>query len=100
MHLREPNVISDNHPLLYMKNFFTELKGATVFSSINLTSAYLQVMLHEDSLDLIVFITDKRAVSVSPGTLQLTFGTGSFYKNDGNKALSESKLVYEWTHGS
>ncbi len=57
--LREPNraVIIDNHPLSHMEDLFTELKGATMFSSIDLNNAYLGVMLHEDSRDLTAFIT-------------------------------------------
>ncbi len=57
--LQEPNraVIIDIHPLTHMEDLFTELKGATMFSSIDLNNAYLRVMLHEDSRDLTAFIT-------------------------------------------
>lgn len=57
--LQEPNraVIIDSHPLPHMEDLFTELKGATMFSSIDVNNAYLQVMLHEDSQDLTAFIT-------------------------------------------
>ncbi|KAL0172252.1 hypothetical protein M9458_032563, partial [Cirrhinus mrigala] len=60
--LREPNraVIIDSHPLPHMEDLFTELNGATMFSSIDLNNAYLQVMLHEDSRDLTAFITHDR----------------------------------------
>lgn len=57
--LRGPNkaVIVDSYPLPHMEEMMTLLKGATVFSTIDLESAYHQVPLHEDSLDLTAFIT-------------------------------------------
>lgn len=40
-----------------MEDLFTELKGATVFSHIDLQSAYHQLPLHEESQNLTAFIT-------------------------------------------
>ncbi|KAJ8356857.1 hypothetical protein SKAU_G00196510 [Synaphobranchus kaupii] len=57
--LREPNkaVIMDSYPLPHMDELLSSLRGATVFSTIDLASAYHQVPLHEDSRDLTAFIT-------------------------------------------
>ncbi|KAK0134339.1 Retrovirus-related Pol polyprotein from transposon 17.6 [Merluccius polli] len=57
--LREPNkaVVIDGHPLPHMEELFTELRGATMFSTLDLLSAYHQVTLHEDSRSLTTFIT-------------------------------------------
>nr|XP_055041695.1 uncharacterized protein K02A2.6-like [Misgurnus anguillicaudatus] len=57
--LREPNraVITDCYPLPHMEDLFTELRGATVFSQIDLQSAYHQLPLHEESQNLTAFIT-------------------------------------------
>lgn len=57
--LREPNkaVIVDAFPLPHMDELLSNLKGATVFCTIDLTSAYYQMPLHENSRDLTAFIT-------------------------------------------
>ncbi|KAJ8337405.1 hypothetical protein SKAU_G00386250 [Synaphobranchus kaupii] len=57
--LREPNkaVVIDSHPLPPIEEVFTELKGAKMFSTIDLQNAYHQVSLHHDSRDLTAFIT-------------------------------------------
>ncbi len=57
--LREPNkaVIVDSFPLPHMEEMFANLCGATVFSTLDLQSAYHQVTLHEDSRNLTAFIT-------------------------------------------
>ena len=40
-----------------MEEILTTLKGSTVFTTIDLTNAYYQVLLHEDSHDLAAFTT-------------------------------------------
>lgn len=57
--LREPNkaVIIDSHPLPHIEEVFTELRGASMFSTIDLQNAYHQVTLHPDSRDLTAFVT-------------------------------------------
>ncbi len=57
--LREPNkaVVVDSFPLPHMEEMFANLCGATVFSTLDLQSAYHQVTLHEDSRNLTAFIT-------------------------------------------
>ncbi len=57
--LREPNkaIVIDSYPLPHMDELFSLLTGATLFSTIDLQSAYHQVMLHPDSRDLTAFIT-------------------------------------------
>lgn len=59
--LREPNkaVIVDSYSLPHMEELLTALDGATVFSTINLESAYHHVPLHPESHDLTAFITHK-----------------------------------------
>lgn len=57
--LRVPNkaVIMNSFPLPHMEEMFVSLCGATVFSTLDIQSAYHQVMLHEDSRNLTAFIT-------------------------------------------
>lgn len=57
--LREPNkaIVADTHPLPHMEELLSELRGSSVFSTIDLASAYHQLPLHEDSRDLTGFIT-------------------------------------------
>lgn len=57
--LRGPNkaVIVDSFPLPHMDELLAALKGSAVFTTIDLTNAYYQVPLHEDSRDLTAFIT-------------------------------------------
>ena len=56
--LQEPNkvIIMDCHPLSLMEELFAELRGSTVFPTIDLACVYHQVTLHEDSRDLTAFI--------------------------------------------
>lgn len=57
--LREPNkaVVIDSHPLPHIEEVFHELRGAQMFSTIDLQNAYHQMPLHADSRDLTAFIT-------------------------------------------
>ncbi|CAM4492671.1 unnamed protein product [Caretta caretta] len=57
--LREPNkaIVIDRHPHPHIEEVFAELCGAKMFSTLDLQSAYHQVMLNEDSRDLTAFIT-------------------------------------------
>lgn len=57
--LREPNkvIVADCHPLPHMDELFSNLRGATVFSTIDLASAYYQMPLHPESRDITAFIT-------------------------------------------
>ena len=59
MVLREPNkaVVIDGYPLPHMEEMFAELRGGTLFSTLDLQSVYHQVVLHENSRDLTAFIT-------------------------------------------
>lgn len=58
MDLREPNksVVFGGFPLPHMEEIFTKLRGAMLFSTLDLQSDY-QVPLHEDSRSLTTFIT-------------------------------------------
>lgn len=47
----------DSHPLPHMDDLFSEMRGATVFSTIDLANAYHQVLLAEESRDMTAFIT-------------------------------------------
>ncbi|KAK7912339.1 hypothetical protein WMY93_012550 [Mugilogobius chulae] len=57
--LREPNkaVIVDSHPLPLIEDILSELRGAVLFSTLDLKSAYHQLTLHEESRGLTAFIT-------------------------------------------
>lgn len=57
--LREPNkaVVTDSYPLPHIEELLSLLRGASVFSTIDLESAYFQLPLHEESRDLTAFIT-------------------------------------------
>ncbi|CAM5138642.1 unnamed protein product, partial [Eretmochelys imbricata] len=59
VNLREPNkpIVIDSHPLPHIEEVVAELRGAKMFSTLDLQSAYHNVMLHEDSRDLTAFIT-------------------------------------------
>lgn len=50
-------VIIDSHPLPHIEEMFHELRGAQMFSSIDLQNADYQVPLHPESRDLTSFIT-------------------------------------------
>ncbi len=47
----------DSYPLPHIDELLSKLCGATVFSTIDLESAYFQLPLHEESRDLTAFIT-------------------------------------------
>lgn len=57
--LREVNkaIITDCYPLPHIDEMLTSLRGATVFSTIDLANAYYQLPLHDDSRDITAFIT-------------------------------------------
>lgn len=57
--LREVNktVIMDSHPLPLIEDILSELRGAVMFSTLDLKSAYHQLPLHEESRGLTAFIT-------------------------------------------
>ena len=57
--LREPNkaVVIDSFPLPHIDELLANLRGAKVFSTIDLANAYYQLPLHEDSRDITAFIT-------------------------------------------
>lgn len=57
--LRKPNqaVVIDSHPLPHPEEIFHQLTGMTVFSKLDLSSAYHQMELAEESRDLIAFMT-------------------------------------------
>lgn len=57
--LREPNksVVIDSHPLPHIEEVFHELRGAQMFSTVDLQNAYHQIPLHVESRDLTAFIT-------------------------------------------
>lgn len=51
VNLCEPNkgIVVDSFPLQHMEKMFANLCGARMFSTLDLQSAYHQVVLHEDS---------------------------------------------------
>lgn len=60
--LREPNkaIVTDSYPLPHMEELLSMLYHAMLFSTIDLQSAYHQVMLHPDSRDLTAFFKYNR----------------------------------------
>ncbi|XP_064488430.1 uncharacterized protein K02A2.6-like [Ornithodoros turicata] len=56
--LRKPNtaIVIDSHPLPHMKDIFHHLAGASYFSKLDLSSAYHQMELAEESRNLTAFI--------------------------------------------
>lgn len=50
-------IVMDSHPLPHMDDIFSEMRGATIFSTIDLANAYHQVLLAEESRDITAFIT-------------------------------------------
>lgn len=56
---REPNkeVVMDSQPLPHIDDIFSEMCGATVFSTIHLANAHHQVLLAEESCDITASIT-------------------------------------------
>ncbi|XP_064488523.1 uncharacterized protein K02A2.6-like [Ornithodoros turicata] len=57
--LRAPNkaVVPDCYPLPNMEELLNKLSGAKIFSKLDLTAAYHQLLLAEESRDLTAFIT-------------------------------------------
>ena len=58
--LKEPNkaVVTDCYPIPHIEGLFSKLKVATMLSAIKLASAYYQVHLYKDSIDLTAFISE------------------------------------------
>lgn len=58
--LSEPNkaFVAHSHPFTHRDELLSELRAASVFSTIDLSPAYHQLVLHEDSHDLTAFITN------------------------------------------
>ena len=58
--LRNPNkaVVQDAHPIPRIEEMIHGLRGSRMFSRLDLSEAYLQFPLHEESRDLTTFITD------------------------------------------
>ena len=59
--MRLPNkaVITDGYAIPRIKELHYLMKGCSVYSKINLSEAYLQLKLHEDSRDLKTFVTNE-----------------------------------------
>ncbi|CAM5075895.1 unnamed protein product, partial [Natator depressus] len=80
--LREPNkaIVIDSHPLPHKEEVFAELRGAKMFSTLDLQSAYYQVMLHEDSRYLTAFITHEGLFYFKRVPYGLTSSPSAFQK--------------------
>lgn len=80
--LREPNktIVVDSFPLPHMEEMFAELRGSTVFSMLDLQSAYDQVLLHEDSRSLTSFITHEGLFRYKQVPYGLVSGPGCFQR--------------------
>ena len=80
--LREPNkaIVADCHPLPHMDELFSNLRRATVFSSIDLASAYHQLPLHPESCDITAFITHEGLFSFFRVPFGLASAPSAFQK--------------------
>ncbi|CAM4577627.1 unnamed protein product [Lepidochelys kempii] len=78
--LREPNkaIVIDSHPLPHIEEVFAELRGAKMFPTLDLQSAYHKVMLHEDSRDLTAFITHEGLFCIKHVPYSLASAPGAF----------------------
>lgn len=74
--LREPNksIACDCHSLAHIDELLTNLRGAAIFSTIDLASAYHQMLLHPDSHDITAFITHEGLAS-APSEFQKMMST-------------------------
>lgn len=55
--LPNKSIVCDCYPLLHTDELLINLRGAIMFSAIDLASAYHQMLLHPDSRDITAFIT-------------------------------------------
>ena len=86
--LREPNkaVLIDSYPLPHIDELLANLRGAKVFSTIDLANAYYQLPLHEDSRDITAFITHEGLFRFRRVPYGLASAPSAFQKNDGNNS--------------
>lgn len=61
-----------------MEELFSQLRVAVMFSTIDLTNAYHQVPLHEDSRDLTAFITHEGLFRYKRVCFGLSSGPAAF----------------------
>lgn len=82
MDLREPirAVITDCYPLPQKEDLFTRLRGATVFSQIDLQSAHHQLPLHEEGQNLTTLITHIGLFKFTKVPFGLALATSAFQK--------------------
>ena len=52
-------IVEDKFPLPHIDELLSEMRGSKVFTTLDLTNAYHQLLLHEDSRHLTTFITHK-----------------------------------------
>lgn len=80
--LREPDkaIVVDSYPIPHIEELFSQLRGAVLFSTINLANAYHQVPLHEDSRDLTAFITHEGLFSYKRVCYGLASAPAAFQK--------------------
>ena len=62
---RQPSLKPESYPLLRIEDFLTSLSGGTAFSKLDLAHAYQQVMLDEESREVITINTHKGLYKVN-----------------------------------
>ena len=80
--LRGPNkaIIQDAFPLPYLEEMFHNLRGAAVYSTLDLTKAYHQLELHEDVRDLTAFATHDAVYRFKRCPLGMSSVPGAFQR--------------------
>ena len=59
-------IILDSHPISHVEDLLSSFKGARYFSKLDMSSAYHQVNLHEESHDLTTFVTHEGLFRFKP----------------------------------
>ncbi|XP_064469135.1 uncharacterized protein K02A2.6-like [Ornithodoros turicata] len=80
--LRAPNkaVVPDCYPLPNMEELLHKLSGANIFSKLDLTAAYYQLLLAEESRDLTAFITHEGLFRYKRLCFRLASASSAFQK--------------------
>ena len=80
--LREPNkaIIQDAFPLPYLEEMFHRLRGAEVYSTLDLTMAYQQLELHPEARDMTAFATHDAVYRFKRCPLGMSSVPGAFQR--------------------
>lgn len=81
---REPNeaIVVDGHPLPHVDELFHNLAGTTYFYRLDLSAAYHQLPLAEESLNVTAFLTHDALYRYKRICFGLPSAPAAFQKND------------------